>query len=82
MGEFRRFILRVIGVLEMLFVISSTLISGIFGATIPGAVGGSGWGLVGFLIGGLAGFCVSAILVNISMCLAEIAANTYYLRKS
>jgi hypothetical protein len=81
MQEFRRFILSVVSVLELLFVVSLTLICGIFGAVVPGVVGGSGWGLFGFLIGALAGFSVSAILVNISMCLAEIAANTYHLKK-
>ena len=82
MGEFRRLILSVIGVLEILFVIGMTIGCGFLGAIIPGVAGGGQWALIGFLVAGLIGFCISAIVVNISMCLAEIAANTYYLKKS
>jgi hypothetical protein len=81
MQGFRQFILSVIGILEMLFVIAITLLFGILGALIPAAFGGSGAGLIGFILGALAGFCLSAIIVNISMCLAEIAANTHHLKK-
>jgi len=69
MGEFRRFIISVIGGLEILFVIALTLFFGLFGAVLPGLIGGPGAGFIGFLIGGIAGFCISAIIVNISMSL-------------
>jgi hypothetical protein len=80
MNGFRRFILSVIGALEMVFVVGVTLAFGLLGAIPLGMVAGSRWALVGFILSGSVGFCMSALLVNVSMCLAEIAANTYYLK--
>jgi hypothetical protein len=80
MQLFRRFILKVISVLEMLFVVGMTFGCGVLGAIVPGVLAGEKWALYGFLAAGLVGFCISAIIVNISMCLAEVAANTYYIR--
>lgn len=76
MGEFRRFILSVIGTLEILFVVASTLIGGMLGWAIPALFFGERAGTVGLLIGTIAGFCLSGIIVNISMSLSEIAQNT------
>jgi hypothetical protein len=76
MGEFRRFILSVIGTLEILFVIVITLIGGVTGGAIPSLLFGSDAGIIGFLIGAIAAFCLAGILVNISMSLGEIAKNT------
>src|SRR3989304_4324656 len=76
MEEFRRFIIFVVGGLEILFVIAVTLICGGIGAALSDFIGGSGAGLIGFLMGGFTGFCISAIIVNISMNLTEIAQNT------
>jgi hypothetical protein len=79
MNAFRHLILSVIGTLEMLFVIAVTLALGFLGGGLFSMAGG-GWALIGFVLFGSAGFCLSALIVNMSMCLGEIAANTYHLR--
>src|SRR5438067_9059730 len=75
MSEFRRFIISIAGGLELLFVVGFTLVCGLIGL-IPGSVVGGAGPLIGFVIGGFVGFCISALMVNISVNLAEIAKNT------
>ena len=86
MGEFRRFIMSVVAGLEVLFVISTTLLGGIVACIVPAITAsvtgqGGGLALVCFIVGAVGGFCISALMVSISVNLAQIAENTAVSKK-
>jgi len=81
MGEFRRFIMGSVAGLEVLFVVASTLLGGIFACIVPAAIAnmtgqGGGIALLAFIVGAFGGFCCSALIVGISVSLAQIEENT------
>src|SRR5271167_4525979 len=81
MSDFRRFIVSIVGGLEIFFVIASTILGGLLSAAVPAAIAsmtgqGGGMAFLAFLVGALGGFCVSAIAVNISASLQLIEENT------
>lgn len=81
MGDFRRFILSVVASLEVFFVISATLLCGFLACIVPlvnANLTGQGGGIafICFIVGAGVGFCISALIVSISVSLAQIVENT------
>ncbi len=76
MIAFRRFIIRIVEVLLVIFVVLLTLISAFSGWAYGHLMGGAGVGFVMFLIWGFLGFLSAAVLAAFYFLLTEIAENT------
>jgi hypothetical protein len=76
MAGFRRFIIRIVEVLLIIFVVVSTLFSALSGFAYGQMIGSGGAAVVLFLISGLVGFAFAAVLAAAYFLLAEIAENT------
>ena len=75
MVGFRRFIIRLVEVLLIVFVVLITVASALAGAAY-GQYMGSGMYVVMFLIWGFSGFLSAAVLAAFYFLLTEIAQNT------
>ena len=76
MAGFRRFIIRIVEVLLVVFVVLLTIASALAGATYGQMLGGGGLSVALFLIWGFFGFLSAAVVAAFYFLLTEIAENT------